>query len=106
MATETRHASTTDVEEYEYLERRPHRWRKQLYLKGRNMTVDHLITDMRANGITAEAAVANYDLPLAQIQEALAYYARHRDVVEADAREEIRRLQTRGIQIDAQPLSG
>ena len=100
MATETRHASTTDVEEYAYLERRPHRWRKQLYIKGRNMTVAHLVYGMRANNMTPEEAAKDFDLPLAQVQEALLYYQRHRDIVECDQEEEKRRLEARGIVLD------
>jgi hypothetical protein len=31
---------------YKHLEPRPHRWRKQLYIKGRNMTVWQLVSNM------------------------------------------------------------
>ena len=58
-------------EVYHYLEHRPHPWRKQLYLKGRNMAVGHLVYDMRTNNVPVEEAAANYDLPLEQIEEAL-----------------------------------
>jgi uncharacterized protein (DUF433 family) len=102
-STATRRAAGA-AEEYQYLERRPHPWRKQLYLKGRNMTVGHLVYDMRTNHITPEEAVANYNLPLEQVQEALLYYQRHRDVIEADAAEERRRLEARGIQLDPPAL--
>jgi uncharacterized protein (DUF433 family) len=115
MAAETRTSTTAQgaagvdradpADAYRYLERRPHPWRKQLYLKGRNMTVGHLVYDMRTNSISMKEAAANYDLPLEQIEEALAYYRRHRDVVEADAAEERRRLETRGIALDPPPPS-
>jgi hypothetical protein len=39
---------------YQYLIPRPEKWRKQLYLKGRNMTVGQLVYKMRANQMTAE----------------------------------------------------
>ena len=32
---------------YKYLEARPKHWRQQLWIKGRNMTVWHLIATMR-----------------------------------------------------------
>jgi uncharacterized protein (DUF433 family) len=106
MATEA-HASAPvqDAEEYQYLERRDHPWRKQLYIKGRNMTVAHLVYTMRANKMTPEEAAADFELPRAQIEEALFYYERHRDVVEGDQDEEKRRLKARGIDVDAPPVS-
>ena len=39
---------------------RPHRWRKQLYLKGRNMTVAHVVYTMRANDMTPEDAAEEF----------------------------------------------
>lgn len=106
MATETRANSTaSDAEEYRYLERRPESWRHELFLKGRNMTVGHLVYGMRANGLTADQAVENYDLPLEQILEALRYYERHRDVIEADVDEERRRAVERGIALDPPTVS-
>jgi uncharacterized protein (DUF433 family) len=101
MATDTRTpAAAEDAEEYRYLERREHPWRKQLYIKGRNMTVAHLVYGMRANKMSPEETAEDTDLPLAQVQEALLYYQRHRDIVEADDAEELRRLKARGIRID------
>jgi uncharacterized protein (DUF433 family) len=97
-------ATIEDPEVYRYLERRPHRWRKQLYLKGRNMTVAHLVYDMRANRLTPEEAAEDFELPLEQVEEALRYYERHRDVVERDQDEERRRLESKGYAIDPPPL--
>src|SRR5688572_7345334 len=91
------------AEVYRYLERRPHRWRKQLYLTGRNMTVAHLVYDMRANRLSPEEAAEDFDLPLEQVKEALLYYERHRDVVERDQNEERRRLESKGYAIDPPP---
>jgi uncharacterized protein (DUF433 family) len=101
MASEN-HASAPvkDAEDYQYLERRDHPWRKQLYIKGRNMTVAHLVYWMRANKMSPQEVAEDTDLPLAQVEEALLYYQRHRDIVEADNAEERRRLKARGIRID------
>jgi uncharacterized protein (DUF433 family) len=101
MAAETRAGLTADEAEiYQYLEPPAESWRHELFLKGRNMTVGHLVYGMRANDLTPEAAAANYDLPLEQVREALRYYERHRDVIEADVDEERRRAAARGIAID------
>lgn len=44
-------------EQYEYLEWRPSRWRKQLSIKGRKMTVGQFVSTMRVEGWdVAEAA--------------------------------------------------
>lgn len=90
----------TAAEAYSYLEPRRHRWRKQLFLKGRNMAVVHLVYGLRANGWTPEQAAAEYDLPLEQVHEALHYYQRHRDLIEEEQREERRYLESRGWAID------
>ena len=73
---------------YQHLTERPGTGRRQLYLKGRTMTVGQLVYKMRANGLDAEAAAADMDLPLEQVLEALAYYETHRDLIENEAAEE------------------
>ncbi|MBI4280436.1 MAG: hypothetical protein HY660_18440 [Armatimonadetes bacterium] len=80
---------------YEFLVRRPHPWRKQLYLKGRNMTVGQLVAVMNANRWTPETVAEEYDLPVPQVREALVYYSAHRDLVDAELREEAQMLRTR-----------
>ncbi|MBI3974631.1 MAG: DUF433 domain-containing protein [Chloroflexi bacterium] len=89
------------AEAYRYLEPRPDSWRRQLHLKGRNLAVGTLLWKMRANGHTPESAAADYDLPLEQIQEALRYGERHREVIERDAAEERDYLRAAGIIRDA-----
>src|SRR6266542_6847064 len=67
---------------FRYLERRPQNWRRQPYLKGRNLPVGTLIWKMRVAGHTPESAAEDYEIPVEYIREALAYYERHRDVIE------------------------
>lgn len=94
MATRADAASAhSDAEQYKYLERRPESWRRQLFLKGRNMTVGHLVYGMRANRLIPEEAAENYDLPLEQVQEALLYYERHSDLIEQDVEDERRQIE-------------
>jgi uncharacterized protein (DUF433 family) len=89
---------------YHYLEARPHRWRKQLWIKGRHMTVWHLIGMMRAGGYTKEQVAANYDLPLEAVEEAMEYYRENRALIEAEVEEETRRLHESGLLQDERRL--
>ena len=73
---------------YKYLKPRPKNWRNQLWIKGRNMTVWHLIATMRTERETVEQTAENFGLPLEAVLEAMHYYALHKDVVEADAEAE------------------
>ena len=81
-----------DSPRWQYLIGRPHRWRRQLSIKGRNLTVGQLISTMRANRYTAEQASDELEIPLPAINEALAYYAENQDLIELEACEERRRL--------------
>ncbi len=80
---------------HRYLVERPHPWRRQLYLKGRNMTVGQLVATMRANHLSPEEAAEDMDLPLEQVREALAYYDLHRDLVDMELQEEAGRVVAR-----------
>ncbi|MCS7264444.1 MAG: DUF433 domain-containing protein [Armatimonadetes bacterium] len=90
MATETT---------YKYLEARPHPWRKQLWVKGRNMTVWQLLCYMWAANMTPEEVARDFDLPVEAVHEALDYYERNREVIEADAEEERRQLKEDGVKV-------
>jgi uncharacterized protein (DUF433 family) len=90
---------------WQYLVARPHRWRRQLSIKGRNMTVGQLISTVRANRMTPEEASNQLDLPLAAISEALTYYAENRALIELEASEERRRLAERGLPLEPKDLS-
>jgi uncharacterized protein (DUF433 family) len=89
---------------YEHLVARPHPWRRQLALKGRNMTVGQLVATMRADALTPEAAAADLDLPIAQVREALAYYEAHPDLVDAELREDAHRLRDKGYPAEPPPI--
>ena len=89
---------------WQYLIARPHRWRKQLSIKGRNMTVGQLISTLRASRMTPEQASDDLDLPLAAICEALTYYAENRALIELEASEERRRLVQRGLPLEPKDL--
>ncbi|MFA0750848.1 MAG: hypothetical protein SLRJCFUN_001251 [Candidatus Fervidibacter sp.] len=85
---------------YRYLEARPHPWRKQLCIKGRNLTVWQLLTSMWVHQMTPEEVAADYGLPVEAVYEALDYYEKHRELLHAEAEEEKRRLIARGWKLD------
>jgi uncharacterized protein (DUF433 family) len=68
------------------------------------MTVGQLVATMHANNLSPEEAADDLDLPLAQIEEALAYYEEHRDLVDGELREEGRRLIADGYAIEPPPV--
>lgn len=93
-------------EHFEHLVSRPETGYKQPYLTGRNMRVGQLIYTMRANQLTPEEAAADLNLPLAQVQEAQLYYEINRELVEAEADEEKRRLKAAGATLEPEAVSG
>jgi uncharacterized protein (DUF433 family) len=92
-------------EGYCYLVARNHAWRQQLYLKGRNLTVGQLVSNMRADQLLPEQAAERYDLPVKAITEASAYYHSHRELIEAEADAEKRYLQEKGYRLEPEGFS-
>jgi uncharacterized protein (DUF433 family) len=74
----------TPASPWKHLVVRNHPWRKQLYIKGRNMTVRQLVGGMKANKLTEEQAVQSYDLPVEALREALAYFEANPEVIALD----------------------
>ncbi len=79
-----------EIEPWQFLVRRQHSWRKQLYVKGRNLTARQLVGAMNANQMNKEQAAANYHLPIEAVREALAYVVENSDLLRVEA--EIERL--------------
>lgn len=82
---------------YRFLVPGAHPWRQQLYVKDRNQTVGQLVAILQAEGWMPEEAAENFELPIAAIYEALDYYHQHRELIEAEAAEERRRLEEKGL---------
>lgn len=83
-----------------YLVARDHSRRRQLYLKGRNLTVGQLIYNMRADQLLPEQAAERYDLPIEAVEEALAYYQSHRESIEAEAEAERQYLRGKSYRLE------
>jgi uncharacterized protein (DUF433 family) len=96
----------TPAEPWKHLVVRRHPWRKQLYLKGRNMTVRVLVGTIKSNGFTEEQAASDQHLPVEAIREALAYFEANPEVIELDAAYERYLRKTRGLGRGPTPVPG
>jgi hypothetical protein len=92
--------------QWHYLVERPHPWRRQLYIKGRNMTAFQLVSSMNANSLSAGQAAADVDLPLAAVEEALRYCHENADLLSLEAAEQRRRLVEKGYRVGPATVSG
>jgi len=93
------------VEPWQYLVRRQHPWRKQLYIKGRNMTARQLVGSMKANQLDEEAVAADNRVPVEAVREALAYVESNRELLETEAEIERLMLKRGGVARGPQPVS-
>jgi uncharacterized protein (DUF433 family) len=80
----------TAVEPWQFLVRRQHPWRKQLYIKGRNMTARQLVGSMKANQLDEQAAAADNHVSVEAVREALLYVENNKELLETEG--EIERL--------------
>ena len=92
------------VEPWQYLVRRQHPWRKQLYVKGRNLTARQLVGSMKANRLDEQAAAADNRVPVEAVREALAYVASNRELLETEAEIERLMLKRGGVARGPQPV--
>lgn len=96
----------TDYEElatpelpYEFLVARPHPWKKQLWVKGKNVRAFHVISFLKSNRLTPEEAAGEMGLPNKAVYECLHYYENNKALIEMEALEEKRYLQEVGFEI-------
>ncbi len=75
----------TVVDPWHYLVNRRHPWRKQLYVKGRNMTARQLVGAMMANGLGEDETAANFRLPVEAVREALTYVEENKQLLEIES---------------------
>jgi len=92
------------VAPWQYLVRRVHPWRKQLYVKGRNMTARQLVGSMKANQLDEKGAAADNHVPVKAVSEALVYVESNKELLETES--EIERLMLRrgGVARDPQSV--
>lgn len=70
-----------------WLVKRPHPWRRQLWIKGRRLTAGDLARTIEIEGWTPEEAAAQYELPVEAVFEAQRYLSENRELVLAEERE-------------------
>ena len=90
---------------WQYLEKRSHSWRKQLYIKGKRIKADVISSDMIVNPETPEEAAENWDLPLAAIEEVIKYCQINQELLKQEAREE-RRIILEGVKVEPKITHG
>src|SRR5258708_1666888 len=76
----------TAVDSWRFLVRRQHPWRKQLYVKGRNLTARQLVGAIKSNQFNEETAAANFHLSIDAIREALSYVEQKPQLVTSRAK--------------------
>ena len=88
---------------WQWLVERPHPWRRQLWIKGRKLLASTVWLDAQAGGLSTEEAAENWSLPLAAVEEALAWCEANRALIEAEGHEERQRLLAEGIDPEKAP---
>ena len=89
---------------WRHLVSRRHPWKKQLFIRGRNMTVRQLVGTVRVNGWNEEDAAEALDLPAGAIREATSYADANKELLAAEAEYELLALSRRGLGRDARPV--
>jgi uncharacterized protein (DUF433 family) len=88
--------------QWQYLEKRPHPWRQQLYFKGKRLKAFDVWMDMMVNKETPSQAAENWDLPLDAVMEAIEYCQTHHSLLKKEAEQERCYLEERGISLGNQ----
>lgn len=86
-------------DDWTYLVKRPHPWRRQLYVKGRRLPARTVWADMLTNSMTALQAAENWDLPLAAVEEISRYCESNKALLAMEAEEERCRLESGGVEL-------
>lgn len=89
---------------WSHLVSRRHPWKRQLFIRGRNMTVRQLVGTVRANGWDEGEAADAMDLPAEAIREATTYANANEELLVAEAEYERLSLALRGLGSDTRPV--
>ena len=74
-------------QEWTWLVRRDHPWRRQLWVKGRNITAGDLVRTASIEGWPPEEVAHQFDLPLEAVIEAFRYAESARELISAEEAE-------------------
>jgi uncharacterized protein (DUF433 family) len=89
---------------WQHLVVRRHPWRRQLYLKGRNLTVRQMVGTVKANGWSEDDAARNLDLPVEAVREALRYAEQNQELLNFETAYEHLLLAQKGYRRASPPL--
>ena len=89
---------------WSHLVSRRHPWKRQLFIRGRNMTVRQLVGTVRANGWDEGEAADAMDLPAEAIREATTYANANKELLAAEAEYERLSLALRELGSDTRPV--
>ena len=92
--------SSVEIADWQYLEKRSHPWRRQLYIKGRKLLASTIWQDILSNQMSNEEAADNWDLPLDAIYEVIRYCESHQELLKLEADEEQYCLTTKGVSFE------
>ena len=81
-----------EIDDWQYLAKRNHPWRKQLYVKGQKLLASTIWQDMIANEMSVEEAADNWNLPLDAIDKVVRYCESYRDLLKLEAEKEAYKL--------------
>ena len=73
--------------EWTWLVKREHPWRRQLWIKGRNMTAGSVASTVVTNGWSPERMADEFDLPVDAVLEAIRYAETAKDLIDAEEAE-------------------
>ena len=99
-AADTRPMRSANDGHWKHLAPRSDSWRKQFYLKDRNVTVGQLVGSIQVSGLTAEQASDDFGLPLEVIKEALTYFEQNRALILREAAAERKWLEENGCRLE------
>ena len=86
--------------EWKWLVARHHPWRRQLWIKGRRVMASKVWRETLASRATEAEVAEDRDLPLEAVREAIAWSDANAELIAAEAREERRWLQERGVRLE------
>ncbi len=75
---------------YRYLMQQPEHWLRQAFFVGRpKLPVSRVVESMQVNEQSIEEVAKDWGLPIGAVEEALDYYQRFRDVIDADGMDDL-----------------
>ena len=86
--------------QWQYLETRPHAWRRQLYVKNTRIKAFDIWSDMIINEMTVQEAALNWELSLATIGEIIDYCETNQTLLQQEAEQERYLLEAKGISLE------